>query len=103
LKSNIRCNESAVVDYVKSVFNHYAKEPDSLIMFAHNTGDHWLLVVVIPKWNNVLYLDSDRSKQRDHSSLKVVINQLVCLELHLVTVQYISGKPVYILTHVHVA
>ena len=63
LKSNIRCNESAVVDYVKSVFNRYAKERDSLIMFAHNTGDHWLLVVVIPKWNKVVYLDSDRSKQ----------------------------------------
>ena len=64
LKSNIRCNESAVVDYVKSVFNCYAKEPaDSLIIFVHNTGDHWLLVVVIPKWNKVVYLDSNRSKQ----------------------------------------
>ena len=68
LKSNIRCNESVVVDYVKSVFNRYAKEPDSLIMFLHNTG--WLLVVIILKWNKVLFLDSDRSKQRGHSLLK---------------------------------
>ena len=75
LKSSIRCNESAVVDYVKSVLNHYAKEPDSLITFPHNTGDHWLLVVIISKWNNVLFLDSDRSKQRDHTLLKKVINQ----------------------------
>ena len=85
------------------MFNRYAKEPDDLIMFAHNTGDHWLLVVVIPKWNKVVYLDSDKSKQRDHSSLKAMINQLVCLELHLVLYTYISGKPVYTLTHVHVA
>jgi hypothetical protein len=40
LKSNIRSDESSVVDYVKSVFNYYAKEPDSLIMFPLNTGGH---------------------------------------------------------------
>ena len=75
LKSNMRSNESSIMEYVKSVLNHYAKEPDSLITFPHNTGDHWLLVVIIPKWNKVLYLDSDRSKQWDHTLLKTVINQ----------------------------
>lgn len=74
-RSCIRSNESFVVDYVKSAFNHYAMEADSVIMFAHNTGGHWLLVVIIPKWKKVLYLDSDRSKQRDHALLKSVINQ----------------------------
>ncbi|KAG0520251.1 hypothetical protein BDA96_08G057800, partial [Sorghum bicolor] len=75
LKSYIRANESSVLDYVKGVLNHFAKFSNSLIMFPHNTGDHWLLVVIIPKWNKVLYLDSDRSKQRDHGLLKSVINK----------------------------
>jgi hypothetical protein len=75
LKSYIRANESSVLDYVKGVLNHFAKFSNSLIMFPHNTGDHWLLVVIIAKWNKVLYLDSDRSKQRDHGLLKSVINK----------------------------
>ena len=46
-----------------------------LIMFAHNTCGHWILVVIIPKWNKVLYFDSERSKVRDYSVLKEVINE----------------------------
>ena len=48
-----------------------------LIMFAHNTGGHWILVVIIPKWNKALYFDSQRSKARDYSVLKEVINERV--------------------------
>ena len=44
-------------------------------MFAHNTGGHWILVVIIPKWNKALYFDSQRSKARDYSVLKEVINE----------------------------
>ena len=44
-------------------------------MFAHNTGGHWILVVIIPKWNKALYFDSQRSNARDYSVLKEVINE----------------------------
>ena len=44
-------------------------------MFAHNTGGHWILVVIIPKWNKTLYFDSQMSKARDYSVLNEVINE----------------------------
>ena len=46
-----------------------------LIMFAHNTGGHWILVVIIPKWNKALYFDSERSKARGYSVIEEVINE----------------------------
>ena len=46
-----------------------------LIMFAHNTGDHWILVVIIPKWNKALYFDSEWSKACDYSVIEEVINE----------------------------
>ena len=46
-----------------------------LIMFAHNTCGHWILVIIIPKWNKILYFDSQRFKARDYSVLKEVINE----------------------------
>ena len=46
-----------------------------LIMFAHNTCGHWILVIIIPKWNKTLYFDSQMSKARDYSVLNEVINE----------------------------
>ena len=70
--SNIQSDKSYVVDYLERALNHYAKE---IIMFPHNPGGHWILVVIIPKWSKVLRFDSLRSKARDHTLLKEVIDE----------------------------
>uniref|UniRef100_J3MSK9 Ubiquitin-like protease family profile domain-containing protein n=1 Tax=Oryza brachyantha TaxID=4533 RepID=J3MSK9_ORYBR len=46
--STSRVDKSYMVDYVRKAFRSFVK--DEFIMFAHNPGDHWLLVVLIPKW-----------------------------------------------------
>jgi hypothetical protein len=71
--STIQSDKSYRVNYVIKAFRHFAKK--ELIMFAHNPGDHWILVVIIPKWSKVLCFDSLRSKPRDHSLLKEVIDE----------------------------
>ena len=71
--SNIKSDKSYVVDYLGRVFNHFAKK--EIIMFPHNPDGHWILVVVILKWSKVLCFDSLRSKARDHTLLKEVIDE----------------------------
>jgi len=71
--SNIKSDKSYVVDYLGRAFNHFAKK--EIIMFPHNPGGHWILVVVILKWSKVLCFDSLRSKARDHTLLKEVIDE----------------------------
>ncbi|CAN6356066.1 unnamed protein product [Urochloa humidicola] len=71
--STITSNISYVVDYVTKAMHKYVKK--KLIMFAHNTNGHWILVVIIPKWNKVLYFDSLRTKALDHKQLKGVLNE----------------------------
>lgn len=71
--STITCDKSYVVDYLtKALMKQFVKD---CIMFAHDTGDQWILVVLIPRWGKVLYFDSMRSEKRDHSLLKDVINE----------------------------
>ena len=70
---DIASNKSYVVDYLRRALNHYAKKV--IIMFSHNPGGHWILVVIIPKWSKVLCFDSLRSKARDHTLLKEVIDE----------------------------
>lgn len=72
--TNINSDKSYVVEYVTKALQYHAKK--KMIMFAYNPGDHWLLVVLIPKWNKVLYFDStSRSRGRDHKKLKEVLNE----------------------------
>ncbi|CAL5089802.1 unnamed protein product [Urochloa decumbens] len=71
--STITSDRSYVVNYVAKAMQKYVKK--KLIMFAHNTIGHWVLVVVIPKWKKVLYFDSLRSQGRDHKQLKEVLNE----------------------------
>jgi hypothetical protein len=71
--ATINLDKSYVVGYVAKVLQKYTKK--KLIMFAHNTGGHWILVVIISKWKKTLYFDSQRSKPRDHSVLKVVLSE----------------------------
>lgn len=66
-------DRSSMVDYVTRGLRIFAKK--EYIMFGHNTGGHWILVVIIPKWDKALYLDSDRNRGRDHSLLKGVLDE----------------------------
>ncbi|TVU41706.1 hypothetical protein EJB05_15249, partial [Eragrostis curvula] len=85
--STLRVDKSYVVEYVRKALNHFARK--ECIMFAHNPGGHWILVVVIPKWNKVLYLDSNRSRQRDISLLKSVLDEAF---LSYATLQRMDNK-----------
>uniref|UniRef100_K3Y123 Ubiquitin-like protease family profile domain-containing protein n=1 Tax=Setaria italica TaxID=4555 RepID=K3Y123_SETIT len=71
--STITSNKSYVVEYVTKAFQHYAKK--KMVIFAHNTGGHWISVVVIPKCSKAFYIDSLRGRGRDHSKLKDVLNE----------------------------
>ena len=62
-----------VVDYVTKALQKCARK--RLIMFAHNTVGHCILVVIIPKWRKTLYFDSQRSKACDHSVLKQALDE----------------------------
>lgn len=71
--STMNQDRSYVVDYVTKALQKCARK--RLIMFAHNTVGHWILVVIIPKWRKALYFDSQRSKARDHSVLKQALDE----------------------------
>ncbi|TVU42130.1 hypothetical protein EJB05_08521, partial [Eragrostis curvula] len=71
--STICDDKSYVVDYVTRAFGKYDKK--KWIIFAHNPGNHWILIVVVPKWHKVLYFDSKRSSPRNHALLKDVLNE----------------------------
>ena len=45
------------------------------VMFAHNCGGHWVTVIIIPKWQKVLYLDSNRGKKSYLTPIKSVIDE----------------------------
>jgi len=44
-------------------------------MFAYNSSKHWIIVIVIQKWDKVIYLDSNKSGNHDFSMLKLLINE----------------------------
>ena len=69
----LESSQSFMVDYLANGFQHYAK--NKMVMFAHNHAGHWIYVVIILKYNKILYFDSLRSQKFDHASLKNVINE----------------------------
>ncbi|TVU49014.1 hypothetical protein EJB05_00305, partial [Eragrostis curvula] len=63
--STITHERAFVISYLTKAFNcfHKAKK---FIVFAYNTGGHWVLVLVCLRWAKVLYLDSTSStRERD--------------------------------------
>jgi amino-acid N-acetyltransferase len=74
---NIKLDRAAVLKYVQKAFTKYTKK--EYIMFAYNSGGlasgHWIVVIVIQKWNKVIYLDSNRSRNHDFSMLKLLIDE----------------------------
>ena len=71
--STMNQDRSYVVDYMTKAMQKLARK--KLIMFAHNTVGHWILVVFIPKWRKALYFDSERSKACNHSLLKQALDE----------------------------
>ena len=61
------------VSYLEKSLKKHAKKDH--VMFAHNCGVHWIVVIIIPKWQKVLYLDSNRDRKTDLSGLKSVITE----------------------------
>ncbi|XP_066334726.1 uncharacterized protein [Miscanthus floridulus] len=74
---SITFDRDKVLQYVQKAFTKYTK--NDYIMFAYNSGglagDHWIVVVIIQKWNKVIYLDSNRSENHDFSVLKLLIDE----------------------------
>ena len=70
--STMNEDRSYVVDYMTKAMQKMARK--KLIMFAHNTVGHWI-VVIIPKWRKALYFDSQRSKACDHNVLKQALDE----------------------------
>ena len=71
--STMNQDRSYVVDYVTKALQKCSRK--RLIMFAHNTVGHWILVVIMLKWRKALYFDSQRSKSCDHSVLKQALDE----------------------------
>jgi len=61
------------VQYLEKGLRKYAKK--EYMMFAYNSGDHWNVVIIIPKWLKVMYLNSNRGYKTDLSELKYVIDE----------------------------
>jgi hypothetical protein len=74
---SIKLDRAAVLKYVQKAFTKYTKK--EYIMFAYNSGGlaggHWIVVIVIQKWNKVIYLDSNKSGNHDFSMLKLLIDE----------------------------
>ena len=74
---SITFDRDKVLQYVQKAFTKYTK--NDYIMFAYNfgglAGDHWIVVVIIQKWNKVIYLDSNRSENHDFSVRELLIDE----------------------------
>ena len=60
------------VSYLEKSLKKHAKK--DYVMFAYNCGVHWIAIIIIPRWQKVLYLDSNRGRKTDLSVLKSVID-----------------------------
>ena len=61
------------MDYLEYCLKKYAKK--KFVMFAHNCGGHWIAVIIVRKWQKVIYLDSNRGRKSDLSPIKSVIDE----------------------------
>jgi hypothetical protein len=61
------------VGYLEYCLRKYAKK--NYVKFVHNCGGHWIAVIIVSKWQKVMYLDSNRGRKSDLSGLKSVIDE----------------------------
>ena len=69
----INTNRGYSVDYLEYCLRKYVKK--KLVMFAHNCGGHWIVVIIARMWQKVIYLDSNRGKKSDLTLIKSTIDQ----------------------------
>ena len=60
------------IDYLEYCLRKYAKK--KFVMFAHNCGGHWIIVIIARMWQKVIYLDSNRGKKSDLTLIKSMID-----------------------------
>jgi hypothetical protein len=70
---NLTSSRDFCLQYLEKGLRKYAKK--EYVMFPYNSGDHWIAVIIIPKWMKVVYLDSNRGREIDLSGLKSVIDE----------------------------
>lgn len=44
-------------------------------MHVHICSFHWVLVVLMPRWNKVTYFDSSKNPQRDFTPIKGILDE----------------------------
>ena len=47
----------------------------NFVMFAYNTGHHWLAVVIALKWKKVFYIESSHGHEPELRLLKELIDE----------------------------
>ncbi|KAL6603529.1 hypothetical protein ACP70R_043890 [Stipagrostis hirtigluma subsp. patula] len=78
--SQIERDRQGAVDYLAKSISHYMDK--RFIMVPHNTGGHWVLLVICPMWDMVCYMDSlmrpldedGKPKERDYTFVRGVLN-----------------------------
>ena len=69
MNTDRHCSEG----YLEYYLRKYAKK--NFVMFAHNCGGHWIVVIIARIWQKVIYLDSNRGKKSDLSPIKSMIDE----------------------------
>ena len=69
LIKTMNIDRSYSVGYLEYCLRKYAKK--KFVMFAHYYGEHWIAVIIVQKWQKVIYLDSNRSKKLDLSPINL--------------------------------
>ena len=68
-------NEDAsfVENYItKALLAHHDKE---FVLMPYNEHFHWILIVIIPKWNKAIYLDSLSKNKSKYTAIAEILDR----------------------------